>query len=423
MDSKVTCGQEVLRGEDAQRQIDQALLTCFREKRPIYIEMAADIAKLEIDASRFQKPAIAYADSDSTTLQELALDMQQLLQNSKGQMVIGGHEATRYGMNDKLNHFIEKFSLPAMVLNMGKGAIDESSPHYMGLYFGEFSTDNVKQVAMASDVAIVVGGLFADATTDFTHINDAMRFVEIHPNHCRIGKKIYNNIQMSDVLDTLLTLPFHSDVASNPYTPKTFEATNAALTQKRLYELIEWYHKEGGILIGETGTPLYGTVAIRLKAKSRFVGQVLWGSIGYATGATLGTSVADKQNRSLLITGDGSFQLTAQSISTMLYNKLNTIIILINNNGYTIEKVIHGRTRKYNDINMWQYSKLPEVLTTNPDLALSFMVSTEQELFDALLRCDANPDKLALIEVKMGEFDVPWVLDVIAQARQSQHKF
>jgi len=53
-------------------------------------------------------------------------------------------------------------------------------------------------------------------------------------------------------------------------------------------------------------------------------------------------------------------QVTVQEISTMIRNNLGPIIFIINNNGYTIERLIHGLTRKYNDIHQWQYCKALE---------------------------------------------------------------
>ena len=53
-------------------------------------------------------------------------------------------------------------------------------------------------------------------------------------------------------------------------------------------------------------------------------------------------------------------QVTVQEISTMIRNNLDPIIFIINNDGYTIERLIHGLTRKYNDIQQWQYCKTLE---------------------------------------------------------------
>lgn len=75
----------------------------------------------------------------------------------------------------------------------------------------------------------------------------------------------------------------------------------------------------------------------KLAEGSIYISQVLWGSIGFATAASLGAAVAgrelEKPLRTILVTGDGSFQLTATEISTFLRHKLTPIIIIINNDG------------------------------------------------------------------------------------------
>lgn len=63
-----------------------------------------------------------------------------------------------------------------------------------------------------------------------------------------------------------------------------------------------------------------------------------YGSIGWSVGATLGYSLAAAADgkRLLSFIGDGSFQMTAQDVSTMLRFGANPIILLINNKGYTV---------------------------------------------------------------------------------------
>ena len=46
-------------------------------------------------------------------------------------------------------------------------------------------------------------------------------------------------------------------------------------------------------------------------------------------------------------------QLTVQELSAMLRSKLKPIIFVLNNSGYTIERYLHGKERKYNDISNW----------------------------------------------------------------------
>ena len=46
-------------------------------------------------------------------------------------------------------------------------------------------------------------------------------------------------------------------------------------------------------------------------------------------------------------------QLTVQELSVMIRHGLKPIIFVLNNSGYTIERFLHGKTRKYNDISNW----------------------------------------------------------------------
>lgn len=59
----------------------------------------------------------------------------------------------------------------------------------------------------------------------------------------------------------------------------------------------------------------------------RMYNQTVFGSIGYATGAALGSFVAGKEDgsikRGILVTGEGSLQLTVQALADFLRWELN----------------------------------------------------------------------------------------------------
>lgn len=85
-----------------------------------------------------------------------------------------------------------------------------------------------------------------------------------------------------------------------------------------------------------------------------------YGSIGWSVGATLGYAQAAKDKRIIACIGDGSFQVTAQDISTMIRCEQKSIIFLINNGGYTIEVEIHDGP--YNVIKNWDYTALVDAI-------------------------------------------------------------
>jgi pyruvate decarboxylase len=101
-----------------------------------------------------------------------------------------------------------------------------------------------------------------------------------------------------------------------------------------------------------------------LPPKSIYLSQILWGSIGWATGAAVGAALAARERqlkgRTLLFTGDGSLQLTVQELSTAMRHGLTPILFVLNNNGYTIERLLHGKNRHYNDIVNWYVLASPK---------------------------------------------------------------
>jgi TPP-dependent 2-oxoacid decarboxylase len=88
--------------------------------------------------------------------------------------------------------------------------------------------------------------------------------------------------------------------------------------------------------------------------------------------------------------------MTAQELSTLLRQRCNPIIFLLNNDGYVIERLIHDGP--YNDIQPWRYHALPAAFGGD---ALSLKVRTEGELEDALTAATENPDRLVFINLHL----------------------
>jgi indolepyruvate decarboxylase len=115
----------------------------------------------------------------------------------------------------------------------------------------------------------------------------------------------------------------------------------------------------------------------------------------------LGALTAAPHRRHLLFVGDGSFQVTAQELSTILRHDQKPVIFLINNGGYTIERGYLGKTEPYNDVANWAYADLPKVF--RPDTsARSFVVKTcgdlqkrprRAERYDDLRRINHGPQR------------------------------
>jgi indolepyruvate decarboxylase len=184
------------------------------------------------------------------------------------------------------------------------------------------------------------------------------------------------------------------------------------LTIKRFFDRMSHFIEDDAIVIAETGVSLFSAAEMLMPERATFIGQTFYGSIGYTIGATLGASMAAQDRQVVLFVGDGSFQVTGQDLSTMIRNHLKPVIFLINNDGYTIERVISDHT--YNDLQPWKYHKLVEVFGGG----LGIDVRTEGELEEALTKA-ATADDLVFIEIHTGRLDCP---ESLRSAGQSMAK-
>jgi indolepyruvate decarboxylase len=116
-------------------------------------------------------------------------------------------------------------------------------------------------------------------------------------------------------------------------------------------------------VIAETDTSSMGLAFAKLPRGATFHNQTLWGAIGWATPAALGAAVAAPDRRVVLVTGEGSHQLTVQEITQFARLGLKPVIFVLNNNGYLIERLLCSDPNiAYNDVAQWNYTELPHAL-------------------------------------------------------------
>lgn len=229
-----------------------------------------------------------------------------------------------------------------------------------------------------------------------------------------IGNELFEGVVSSEVIERLLersearigAVAFAAKAKAKP----DAAPADVALTQNLLWSRIEDFLKPGDVVIAENGTSSIALGDLRFPSQTKFISQMLWGSIGYSLPALLGSNMAAPERRHLLFIGDGSFQMTAQELSTILRLKLKPIIFLLNNRGYTIERYILGMRSAYNDVANWKYADLTKVFCSDTD-ALSLSVSTASELGRALDQAEVA-DRLVFIEVHLDLDDAPEALKV-----------
>ncbi|MBO0440119.1 alpha-keto acid decarboxylase family protein [Candidatus Enterococcus ikei] len=416
MHEEVTAGIAHLTAQNALTEIDRVLTCALIKRRPVYINLPIDIA--EIEATRPISP-LDQASTKLTDVESVILDkVEKELYQAKNPVVIAGHEILSYHIEQQLEEFIQKFNLPITTLPLGKGAFNEEDAHYIGTYSGSPTEEPLKSRVDTADLVLLLGAKLTDsATSGFSFGFTDKQIISIGSTEVQFYGEQYEAIQLDRFVSALATL------SCSRYTGEilpvkrisNLEIKNEKLTQKQFWKMVETFLIPGDTVVGEQGTSFFGLTNVALKRNMHFIGQPLWGSIGYTFPSVLGSQIANKDSRHLLFIGDGSLQLTIQELGTALREQLTPIVFVINNNGYTVEREIHGATEQYNDIPMWDYQNLPLVFGGNSQNTATYKATTEVELDEAMKAARKDTTRLQWIEVVMDQEDAPELLKKLAK--------
>jgi indolepyruvate decarboxylase len=405
--AQVTAAQARLTPDNAVTEIDRLITTAWRDKLPVYMELPSDIGYLDIEVPAAPL-VLEEPPSDPERLRSCAAAIADRLSRATSPAILVDLDADRFGAAGQIMELAEKAQVPVAVATTAKAVIDETFPYYLGLYNGQASQPHVREAIENSDCLLTIGYRPIDLTTgDFTGSLPAGT-IHVRGRSVDVGEDNYQAVTLTEVLRGVTdAVPQVTNRAMRQSAPPTAAMRDhgdgsAQLTQAAYWQAIQSYIRSGDVLVAEDGTS-YASAGLRLPPDCTFVSQVIWGSIGYSVGSLLGTLTAAPGRRHLLFVGDGSFQLTAQEVSTMLRHDYKPVIFLINNGGYTIERCWLGKTSRFNDVANWAYADLPKVF--RPDTtARSFVVKTVADLEKAL---SAPNDTLIFIEAIMDPFDAP----------------
>jgi indolepyruvate decarboxylase len=132
----VTAASVRLTPRNAATEIDRLILTAWREKRSVYMELPSDIAYLDIEV-----PAgplvLAQSPSDPERLRSCVTAIAARLSAAKSPAILVDADADRFGVASELIALAEKVQASVAVINAAKGVIDEDFPHYLGIYIGK----------------------------------------------------------------------------------------------------------------------------------------------------------------------------------------------------------------------------------------------------------------------------------------------
>lgn len=413
--AQFTAVQARLTPETAAAEIDRAIRAAVEDRRPVYLQLPSDVSHVEIEVPG--TPLVPGRESSRERLSAALDHLRRLWDGAAQPAILVDMDAERFGYADDLLAIAEATGTRFAALSTGKAILPEAHELSAGLYGGAASAPETRALIEESDCLIAAAPRFVEVNSGLFTARLPQAMVNLGSHSVEIAGDTYYGVEPRELLQAFIaTLPAagrRSGNSRNAAAESDFGG-DAPLTQARLWPRMANFIRPGDVVLAEAGTSNIGLTREVLPADVSYISANIWGSIGYTLPATLGTCLAAPERRSLLFIGDGSFQLTAQELSSLLRHDQKPVVFLVNNRGYTIERFIHGMTDAYNDIANWDYAALPGVLSDR-DRFIVRVVRTEAEL-DAALAIAEDADRLVFIELRLDAFDAPQALRTFGPA-------
>ena len=420
MQQAVTTASAVLDEQNACYEIDRVLRAMLIERRPGYLMLPADVAKQPATPPN-DILIVPLSEPESSVAEAFRYHARERLLDSPRVALLADFLALRFGLQPVLQRWMAETPMAHATLLMGKGLFDERHPAFVGTYSAGASSDYVRLAIEDADTIFCVGTQFVDTlTAGFTQQLPQERTIDVQPHASRIGTSWFN-IPMEQAVTTLRELCLEMSFSLPPERPPVarIQVEKGPLTQENFWHTVQQYLAPNDIILVDQGTAAFGAAALSLPCGAEVLVQPLWGSIGYALPAAFGAQTACPDRRVILIIGDGAAQLTIQELGSMLRDGQSPVILLLNNDGYTVERAIHGANQRYNDIAAWSWTLVPQAFSRECQ-AECWRVTQAVQLEEVLARL-SHPQRLSLIEVVLPKADLPELLRTVTRALESRN--
>ena len=412
MAKKITCAAvSITSAIEAPAQIDYAIRTALREKKPAYIEIACNISAAPCAAPGPISAVIAEEPSDPAALAAAVEAAAAFLREKTKPVLLIGSKLRAAGAEKEAVELADALGCSVAVMAAAKSFFPEGHPQFVGIYWGEISTSSAQTIVDWSDGVVCIGTIFNDySTVGWTAMPSGPNVLTADQHRVYMMGHDFSHVHLRDFLSALArkvekrdaTMVEYRRIKSEP--PAEVEAEpEAKLMRAEIMRQVGPLITSETTLLVETGDSWFNGVMMKLPNGARFEIEMQWGHIGWSVPATFGYALGAPGRRIITMIGDGSFQLTAQEVAQMIRHKLPVIIFLINNHGYTIEVEIHDGP--YNNVKNWDYAGLIQVFNAEDGKGRGLRATNSGELAEAIKVALANQSGPTLIECVIDRDD------------------
>lgn len=275
------------------------------------------------------------------------------IRDAKRPVILAGTGVRLSGAYEEFLRCIEALQIPVVTAWNAHDLLWDEHPLYCGRP-GSVGTRGGNFVVQNSDLLLVLGCRLNIRQISYNYkefAKNAYKIVvdideaELYKPTVNVDMKVHANVAdvMKDIANKASETGNHQDWVQwcrdiNGKYPAALPSYYDKQSPINPYAFINEFSKglsEGDKIICGNGSACVVTFqAVQIKKEQRLFTNSGCAAMGYGFPAAIGCAVAEKGKRIICLDGDGSFQMNLQELQTVVYNKLNMKIFILNNNGY-----------------------------------------------------------------------------------------
>ena len=387
---QITCNQTRL--DDAVRapaEIARVLASCKRHSRPVYVEVPRDMVTVPTEpVSPLAAPPI-----DTEQVDAAVAEILDRLARAKSPVMMVGVEVRRFGLEDKVAALARQLGLPVVTSMLGRGLLAHSDAPLVGTYLGVAGTREVTDLVENSDALLLLGVIVSDTNFGVSSRRiDLRAAIQALDGRVALGYHVYPDVPLAAIVDGLLERA-PKRVAPSPAAatyPRNLVADETPIAPTDIAAAVnDLMAKHGRMPIAaDVGDCLFTAMDID---HTELTAPGYYATMGYGVPAGLALQAATGK-RSLVLVGDGAFQMTGLELGNARRYGWDPIVIVFNNASWEMLRTFQPESA-FNDLGEWNFAEIARALGGD-----GVRARTRRELVDALERAVATRGRFQLVE-------------------------
>ncbi len=389
---EITCDQARLDDPSAAPQaIARVLRNCRENSLPVYVEIPRD----RVNAACAPVPPDEPTPVDEEALAACAEEVLARLAAARSPVLMVDVEVRRYGIEAKVAELARRLGLPVVTTFMGRGLLAQSGTPPLGTYLGIAGDEDITHLVEESDALLLMGVILSDTNFGVSRRTiDLRRTIQALDRQVSLGYHVYLNVPIAAFVDALLARA-NQTAAAPAHAPPRAYPTGLKADGQPIHPtdiacaVNDMMQRNGRMPIAaDMGDCLFTAIDIWQTA---LVAPGYYAGMGYGVPAGLGVQ-ATSGERTLILVGDGAFQMTGWELGNCRRYGWDPIVIVFNNKSWEMLRAFQPESR-FNDLDDWHFAEVANAIG-----GIGTRAATRRELAAALERAATTRGQFHLIE-------------------------